>query len=421
MTTEETFSPRGDLGPVRLRALCPVTGAELASGILEAAGSTRLGRGASVGLSLPHGSVSEVHADLHHRGSALRVVDLCSRNGTFLGGYRVVEGELQPGARLQLGEVSIEVAPAGAPLAATAPPLPLLIGRSTPMLRLSARVRRLAALEVPVLVRGESGTGKELVARALHDLSRRSAGPFVAINAATLSRELGESELFGHRRGSFTGAVTDRAGAFREAAGGTLFIDELGSLAVEVQAKLLRAVEDGLVRPLGQDTPVPVDVRLLAATCQDVEDEVAQGSFRRDLYERIAVSVVRVPPLRDRTEDIPLLAKHLLVQTGFTDLQLTGAALGVLARDKLHGNVRELRALVVLSAVTATEEGAASIDARHVVAAVAERRGHRAAVTPADAHRALSLTDGNRSAAARMLGLPRTTLRDLLSRRPGAP
>ncbi len=415
MTTLEMFEPRADLGPVLVRGLCPQTGHELGSTVLNVDESRSFGSGSRAGVQLLASSVSENHAELRHCGRSLRVVDLHSRNGTFLGGYRVAEGELFPGARLQLGDVSLELSPATEQSPPTAPPLPGLIGRSPLMLRLSARVRRLAPLSVPVLIRGESGTGKELVARALHTLSGRT-GEFVAINAATLSRELGESELFGHRRGSFTGAIADRTGAFREADHGTLFIDELGSLAIEVQAKLLRAVEDGLVRPLGQDTPIPIDVRLLTATCEDIEHDVARGAFRRDLYERIAVSVVRVPPLRERPEDLSALSKHMLAAAGFTNIRAASCALALLRKESLRGNVRELRSLLVLSAVAATEENSAFLRGSHVMAAIAERRGQRASLTFADAERTMAMVDGNLSAAARTLHIPRTTLRDLLRR-----
>lgn len=415
MSTLELFEPRADLGPIFVRGLCPQTGVELASTTIDVHETRSFGSGAAASVRLAASSVSETHAELRHCGGSLRVVDLRSRNGTFLGGYRVQEGELFPGARLQLGDVSLELSPAATQAPATAPPLPGVIGRSPLMLRLSARVRRLAPLAVPVLVRGESGTGKELVARALHTLSGRK-GPFIAINAATLSRELGESELFGHRRGAFTGAVSDRTGAFREADGGTLFIDELGSLAIEVQAKLLRAVEDGLVRPVGQDLPIPIDVRLLTATCEDIERDVARGTFRRDLYERIAVSVVRVPPLRERPEDLPLLTRHLLGVEGFVDLRATSCALSALRREALRGNVRELRSLLVLSAVAASEENAPLLRGHHVMGAISERRGRRSSLTADEAERTMSLVDGNLSAAARALHVPRSTLRDLLRR-----
>src|SRR5262245_2650680 len=162
--------------------------------------------------------------------------------------------------------------------------LPGMIGRAPAMLRLGALVQKVASLSVPTLVRGESGSGKELVARAIHALSARSEGPFVAINAATLEGDLAASALFGHSRGAFTGASQERQGAFRRADGGTLFIDEVGSLPLKVQAALLRVVEEGAVRPLGDDRVVAADVRIVAATCEPLEAMVDRGQFRTDLY-----------------------------------------------------------------------------------------------------------------------------------------
>jgi DNA-binding NtrC family response regulator len=349
----------------------------------------------------------------------LSIVDLESKNGVFVSDVRVRAAEIFPGVNLRLARVRLALRPAFGTAQPKAAPLRGLVGNSAPMLRLSARVRRLAKLPVPVLIRGESGTGKELVAKAIHELSGRT-GAFTAINAASLSRELGESELFGHKRGAFTGATADRVGAFREAMGGTLFIDELGSLAGDVQAKLLRAVEEGSVRPIGQDCAVSVDVRLVAATCDGLEEAVAKGQFRRDLYERLAVSVVRVPALRDRLEDLPLLAEHLLRHSGFSAGRLSSGGLAALRGQPLTGNVRELRSLLVLAAVAACDDppGAEElvIEARHILTAVSERSGKVYGLSAAEAAMALNECGGNASAAARRLRVPRSTLRDLLRR-----
>ena len=417
-STVELHNAATPLGPI-LVCFLDGDGAEDGAVVLREGEEIVLGSGAFADCRIAAPTISSVHARLAHQGHVLSIVDLESKNGIFVCDVRVRAADLFPGVNLKLARVSIVLRPAGGPSVPRAAPLRGLVGNSSPMLRLSARVRRIAKLPVPVLIRGESGTGKELVAKAIHDLSGRE-GAFTAINAASLSRELGESELFGHKRGAFTGATSDRVGAFREAAGGTLFIDELGSLAGDVQAKLLRAVEEGSVRPIGQDSAVSVDVRLVAATCDGLEEAVAKGQFRRDLYERLAVSVVRVPALRDRLEDLPLLAEHLLKTSGFEGAQLASSGLAALRGQPLKGNVREMRSLLVLAAVAASDDppGAEEIviEARHILTAVSERSGEVHSLSVAEAAMALNDCGGNASAAARRLRVPRSTLRDLLRR-----
>lgn len=295
--------------------------------------------------------------------------------------------------------------------AAVAAPLPGIVGSSRPMRELAFRIRRFAKVALPVLIRGESGVGKDLVARALHLLGRPNM-PFHAINAATISKELAESELFGFHRGAFTGAVRDRLGAFREANGGTLFIDEIGSLALDVQAKLLRAVEEGVVRPLGGELRVPVDVRLVVATCEPLERMVDTGAFRADLYERLAVCIATVPPLHHRAADVPEIARTLLRSMGF-GVRLSSGALRVLSSRRYRGNVRELRNVIAQSALRTTTN---VIETEHVQATLAEREGDRRPLTPHEASMLLDRCDGNLSRAAREARLPRSTLRDLVAR-----
>ncbi|WNG32480.1 sigma-54-dependent Fis family transcriptional regulator [Archangium violaceum] len=236
-----------------------------------------------------------------------------------------------------------------------------LIGRSVPMRTLYELIERVAHSPAPVLVRGESGSGKELVARALHFEGPRKAGPFVAVNCTAIPNALLESELFGHVKGSFTGATTPRRGLFLEADGGTLFLDEIGDMAPELQAKLLRVLEDGEVRAVGADASRKVDVRVVAATHQELEARVREGKFRQDLFYRLNVVPLFVPPLRERREDIPLLVEHFVAQsrkrnprarlTGFTP-----EALAALAAAPWPGNVRELENLVERLAVVTVQE-----------------------------------------------------------------
>ena len=232
-----------------------------------------------------------------------------------------------------------------------------MVGGSQPMRRLFGQIERLAAAGAPVLIRGESGSGKELVARALHELGPRARGAFVAVNCATLPQALLESELFGHIKGAFTGAGAPRKGLFVEADGGTIFLDEIGDMPAELQAKLLRVLQEGVIRPVGGDKPRKVDARVVAATHQPLEEKVTEGVFRADLFYRLNVVPLRVPPLRERQEDIPALLETFLVRArvenpGAVVERLSPRLIAALARRTWPGNVRELenavRRLVIL-------------------------------------------------------------------------
>jgi DNA-binding NtrC family response regulator len=221
-----------------------------------------------------------------------------------------------------------------------------LLGRSDAMQEVFRTLRRAAASRATVLICGESGTGKELAARALHELGPRSGGPFVAVNCAGIPETLIESELFGHERGAFTDARERRIGRFEAASGGTLFLDEIGELAAPVQAKLLRALQERQIDRVGGSAPVPVDVRVIAATHRDLEQEVEAGRFRADLYYRIHVVTLALPPLRERREDIRLLAEHFLTharaEAGRGPVRIAPRALAALERHPWPGNAREL-------------------------------------------------------------------------------
>jgi two-component system, NtrC family, response regulator HydG len=226
-----------------------------------------------------------------------------------------------------------------------------LLGHSAPMRTLYDLIERVACSEAPVLLRGESGSGKELVARALHSEGSRREEPFVAVNCTALPHALLESELFGHLKGAFSGATTTRRGLFVEADGGTLFLDEIGDMPPELQAKLLRVLQDGEVRAVGADGSRKVDVRIVAATHQDLEARVKEGRFRADLFYRLNVVSLRIPPLRDRVEDIPKLAEHFVAQARTRNPRSPVTALSpdvvaALTRMPWPGNVRELENLV---------------------------------------------------------------------------
>lgn len=259
---------------------------------------------------------------------------------------------LRPGAGKEAadrGTVSAAVQPGGnADRCAAA--LRRLVGHSAPMQAVKSRVLKVAASMAPVLIQGESGTGKELVARAVHDCSHRSAGPFVAVNCSAIPENLLEAEFFGARKGAYTGATQDRPGYFQAAAGGTLFLDEIGDLPLPMQSKLLRAIQERVVRPLGSSQEDAVDVRIVSATHKELGTEVQAGRFRQDLYYRLNVIVIAVPPLRERREDLPELCEALLAricsESGFSVPHLGAPVLEQLCMLPFQGNVRELENLL---------------------------------------------------------------------------
>ncbi|MEO6775389.1 MAG: sigma-54 dependent transcriptional regulator [Kofleriaceae bacterium] len=298
------------------------------------------------------------------------------------------------------------------------PPPTELVGDSAAMTSLRERIARLAPGDAPVLVSGESGTGKELVVRALHAASARAEGPLIAVNCAAMPAPLLESELFGHVRGAFTGATGDKPGLFAAARGGTLFLDELGELPLELQPKLLRALQERAVRPVGAAVEVPVDVRVIAATHRDLDALVREGQFREDLYFRVHVLHVAVPPLREREGDAVLLARH------FTDFTLDPEVEAVFAAYPWPGNVRELESAIAHASALATD--------RHITLAdLPERlRAWRLRIAPATNEILCSLAElerthvahvlecvsGNKARAARILGIERKTLYRMLER-----
>ena len=296
-----------------------------------------------------------------------------------------------------------------------------IVGISRKMEQVLTMVRKVADTEATVLITGESGTGKELVAQAIHSLSSRRSMPFIAVNCAAIPRDLLESELFGHVKGAFTGAIRDKTGKFLSADGGTLFLDEVGELPVDLQPKLLRVLQQREVEPVGGSTVRKLDVRVVAATNSELEQAIVRGTFREDLYYRLAVIPVHLPPLRERQEDIPLLVRHFAAKHGGESVTFTPAALQQLQKEPWPGNVRELEntveRLLILKNSNVIDKGDLPAQLRGPV----HDRSGRVVNLPPEGYpleqlerevvvEALEMNDWNQTAAARFLSIPRHTL-----------
>src|SRR5215469_5133294 len=274
-----------------------------------------------------------------------------------------------------------------------------MIGRSRAMMAVFEAIEKVAPTDVTVVVRGESGTGKELVARAIHFRSPRARKPFVAVNCAAFARELVESELFGHEKGAFTGAVARREGKFEAANGGTLFLDEIGDMALETQAKLLRVLQEKVFERIGGNQPMSVDVRIIAATNQDLEAMIAQGKFREDLYYRLKVVEVRVPPVRERREDIPLMVQHFIKDAcqrfNTPEKQLTPEAMRACVEAPWKGNARSLKAAIEQAVILSS---GAEISAEDLFAGSEPEGDHAPAPAPAASNHSPATSENGDSA-----------------------
>ena len=351
--------------------------------------------------------------------------------------------ELINALRQAIGSRETVPAPEGG---AEAEALPL-VGRSAPMQAVYRMITRVLRNDLTVLILGESGTGKELVAEAIHTLGHRRAGPFVAVNTAAIPSELIESELFGHEKGAFTGAVARQIGKFEQATGGTLFLDEIGDMPMQAQTRLLRTLQSGLIRRVGGRDEIAVDVRIIAATNRDLAPMIAAGTFREDLYYRLNVVPIELPPLRDRPGDIAALSRHFLAQAaseGLPRRTISAGGIAFLERQPWRGNVRELRNVINRAAVMAREDtidettlAAVVRDARRedgasreVVGFADALRGFLERSPPVEGHlyddalaaferplfaHALGVTGGNQLRAAKLLGINRNTLRKRLA------
>jgi transcriptional regulator with GAF, ATPase, and Fis domain len=339
------------VAPERRRLRLTVTsGPDRGKSILLKPYLLRVGTDPSCELVLSDSTVSGVHFGVVHLDGGVTVRDLGSRNGTFYAGGRFESMQMARTAMIRAGKTQLQIELADAP-----PPMPPssrtelhgLIGRSEAMRRVFTLLERVASTDMTVLIEGETGTGKEGTAAAVHALSSRARAPFVICDLAALPATLAESELFGHMRGAFTGADRDHVGAFERAHGGTIFLDEVGELPLEVQPRLLRVLQERQLRRVGASDYRKVDVRVVAATNRDLGEEVRAGRFRADLFHRLSGVTVSLPALRDRAEDVPVLAEHFLrtalVTAGRSPPVLEPDVLEALMAHDWPGNVRELR------------------------------------------------------------------------------
>jgi len=324
------------------------------------------GAGRDCDVVLEDPAVSREHTELQATPEGLRVRDLDSTNGTFFQSSRISEIMISSDAVVRLGDTNLHLSGQPAP---SIPPsrrrqFGSLVGQSQMMREVFAVLELVSPTETTTLIEGETGTGKELAARAIHDHSDRATGPFGVVDCGSTNEQLIESQLFGHVRGAFTDAVADRKGAFTEAHGGTIFLDEIGELPLGSQTKLLRALEARTVTPLGTDKSQPVDVRVVAATNRSLYDMVTEKTFRADLFYRLSVVHVRIPALRERPEDLPELIRHFYKDRGLACDEIAGPNLERLQRHQFAGNVRELRNVLERAWVLSGPTGAGFADLR---------------------------------------------------------
>jgi DNA-binding NtrC family response regulator len=421
--------PYGSSGlPIRTLAVEITEGADAGAARMADSDTLTVGSAEGNDLVLADPTVSRYHLELVRRPDGIQVVDAGSLNGTFVGAVRVERALVPPGTLLRLGKTTLRVGDGQNVTLELhrSEALGGLYGRTPVMRRLLLAIERAAHSDAACLLVGESGTGKEVIARALHDLGPRAKKPFVTVDCGALAPTLVASELFGHERGAFTGADRQHIGAFEHASGGTIFLDEIGELPGALQANLLGVLERRRFRRLGGKQEISVDVRVVSATHRDLRAEVNQGSFRLDLYYRLAVVVMKVPPLRERADDIPLLVEHFLRECGHdgpVGALISPAAMHALSQHHWPGNVRELRnlieATVAMGEAPPLDAGPTAPrgvdptlalpykDARAQVLREFEERYLRAL---------LERTRGNVSAAAREARMDRSHLIDLVAR-----
>lgn len=321
----------------------------------------RVGKAADNDLVLVDETVSRVHFEIVRDAKGYLVRDLKSTNGTFLDSAEVKEAYLRAGSVIRAGECELKFTPFEERIEirpSEDDSLGEMVGKSPAMREIFGLIEKIAPTDATVLIEGETGTGKDMIARTLHQLSPRSQKPFVVVDCGAVAGTLIESELFGHEKGSFTGATATRQGAFEIASGGTIFLDELGELSLDLQPKLLRVLEQRELRRVGGAKTIKVDLRVIAATRKDLRSEVEKGKFREDLYFRVNVVPITAPALRERREDIPLLIESMLsTLSPASASQLTDATRAALMKHDWPGNVRELRNVIERALALGTDPG----------------------------------------------------------------
>jgi DNA-binding NtrC family response regulator len=365
-----------------------------------------VGSGEQAEICLSESTLSRQHVELSPRAEGLHVRDLGSTNGTYVGGVRLTEAVLEHDAVLVLGRVRARVLIEEARLDAESPRFGKLATSSPSMRRLLGQAAAVAAADVPVLIEGPTGSGKELFAHELHEASLRQGAPWVVIDCRALAPSLADSELFGHVRGAFSGADTDRVGLLEQAGAGTVLLDEVGELPLELQPRLLRVLEAGRFRRVGDGHELPFRARVIATTCHHLEERVARGAFRQDLFFRLAVVQLTLPSLNERAEDLPELVQAFCAELGQPGVGFSAATLSALASRSWPGNVRQLRALVerCLTAGPRPE----TVEPFRLDALLGAR-----AVDDGEKRRvleALAKHGGNQTLAAKELGMARGTL-----------
>ncbi len=315
-------------------------------------------------IRLQDPSVSKYHAIIEYRQDHFFIKDQNSAEGTYVDDKKISETVLNPDTEIRIGKIKLSFTTATSD--ATISPSQEssfngMLGQSTEMRKIYSLIKRIAPSNVPVLLQGETGTGKELATRAIHSLSNYSKGPLVIINCGAIPKNLIESEFFGHKKGSFTGSQSERIGAFERAHGGTIFLDEIGELPIDLQPRLLRVIEDKMVTRVGADQAIPTDFRLISATNRKLEEEIEEGNFRQDLFFRINVIPITLPPLRERKEDIPALADFFLKTKATTTdfagrLKLSSQAKSKLMKHDWPGNVREIKNVIERAVLMSDKE-----------------------------------------------------------------
>jgi DNA-binding NtrC family response regulator len=413
--------------PLRSGKMVVISGADLQKTFAIGGKEVAIGSQGDNHCVLNDPTVSRHHAVIEETGKGYVLRDLGSTNGTYLNEIRVREAYLEYGSVIGLGNTRLQFVPLEERV--EIPPSEEdyfgdVFGRSLEMRRIFTMLKKISPSDITVTIEGETGTGKELVARGIHSHSQRARGPFVVIDCGSISKNLIESELFGHEKGAFTGATRTHRGAFEVAHGGTIFIDEIGELGLEMQPKLLRVLEQREVRRVGGNEVFTVNVRVVAATNKDIISEVQKGRFREDLFYRISVVRIHLPPLRKRGEDIPLLAQQFARELsgpygGGADMAVSAEALEILRHYHWPGNVRELKNIITRAMAMgngkvlrlrdfimplSSEERTQPPSLDSLVGKTLEE------IEKAAIAKTLEVHGGNKSAAARVLGIAYSTL-----------